>query len=204
MEVVPILRTQNRTQISRPSILALVFEDVTCQKFMIAHIFNLSKYLRLFITRWFVRINIRMEKARPWPTNIYGNQWRAVTLCYDWADKETVCDIIHEIDPLKIIIRYSRTVAAIGFRNVTDMVAARLMVSWSDIQWDADKLHAIVDPCDPEAMASDIEQWWWPVRFSVFGISVVHLADEHTYRHLRTVLKDRRHLLTGRIPMIGF
>jgi hypothetical protein len=182
-----------------------MFDGVPCQKFMVAHIFDSFEYLRLFINIGIVRINIRMEKVRPWPTNIYGNQWRSSALCFDWPDKETVFDAIQEIDPLKITVRSSRAVAAIAFRNVTEAVMGRLITSWSHTRWDADKLYAIVDPChDPDAMIAEVEQWWWPVKFSLFGVTMVHFSDEHTFRRLKVALKDRRHLLTGRIPVIEF
>jgi hypothetical protein len=53
-------------------------------------------------------------------------------------------------------------------------------------------------------VVADVEQWWWPARFSIFGVTVLHLADEQTYRRLRAALKGRRNLLTGRIPVIQF
>jgi hypothetical protein len=147
-----------------------------------------------------------METAATlWPINKYGTTWRRATMYFDWQDEEIVSAAIETINPLKITVRYRR-VGAIGFENTTDMVLYRLAepLPYGN-HWNPDKLTIIIDPCtDPDALASLVQERGENVRFSVFGVGVLDLADEGIYETLMNVLTERRSQFVGEYPVIEF
>jgi hypothetical protein len=146
-----------------------------------------------------------MKSSAPWPINKFGTSWRRALMYFDWHDEEIVWEAIEIIDPLKITVR-QRPVAAIGFGNIRDMVMHRLaeMLPYGK-HWDADNMCIIIAPCaDPEAMEAMVHEQMETVRFSVFGVAVLDLADQPTYRTLMNALADRSERFVGEAPVIEF
>ena len=138
-----------------------------------------------------------------WPTNEYGTTWRHAVMYYDWQDDPIVSEAIDTIDPLKITVR-SRSVAAIGFDSIAEMMIFRFadILPYGD-HWDQERMCIVVDPCsDPEVLRASIEEKMDTVRFSVFGVAALDLADEAIYRQLSAALGERRHGFLGEMPFI--
>jgi hypothetical protein len=99
-----------------------------------------------------------------------------------------------------------RAVAAIEFANIGDMVMHRLAETLpAGGVRDGENLTVVFDPYDaPEAMRAvcgdDTDE---PVAFSVFGVAVLDLADEHTYEKLLAALNECRRYV-GKAPVIEF
>jgi hypothetical protein len=100
-----------------------------------------------------------------------------------------------------------RAVAAIEFENIGDMVMHRRAETLpAGSVWDGEKLTVVFDPYDdPEAMRAvcgdDTDE---PVAFSVFGVAVLDLADEHTYEELLAAVAASCGRFVGEIPIIKF
>ena len=146
-----------------------------------------------------------MNAATLWPINQYGTTWRRVIMYFYCQDEQIVAEAIETIDPLKITVRYRR-VGAIGFENITDMVLYRLAEPLPHGKhWNPDNLTIILDPCtDVEARAVLAEERVENVRFSVFGVAMLDLADEGIYETLMNVLTERRSQFVGEYPVIEF
>jgi hypothetical protein len=146
-----------------------------------------------------------METSAPWPTNRYGTTWRRAILYFDWRDEEIVWEAIETTDPLKITVR-ERPVAVIGFDCVADMMMHRLADTLPfGKNWDVERMSIIIDPCtDPEAMAALVEEKMDTVRFSIFGVAVLDLADESVHRCLLAALEERGSRFVGETPVIEF
>jgi hypothetical protein len=146
-----------------------------------------------------------MKILAPWPFNRFGTPWRRALMYFDWQDEEILSEAILEIDPLKITVR-CRPVAAIGFESVAEMVMYRLAepIPYGP-HWDQERMCIIIDPCpDPDAMAALVEEQMDTIRFSIFGVAVVDLADEATYRQLSAALGERQVRFVGETPLIAF
>ncbi len=146
-----------------------------------------------------------MNAATSWPTNKYGTTWRRAVMYFDWQDEEIVAEAIETMSPLKITVRH-HPVAAIGFKNITDMVLCRVAEPLPyGRNWNPDKLTIIIDPCaDPDALASVVEEWMENVRFSVFGVSVLDFSDAGIYGALMDAFAERRLRFVGEYPVIEF
>jgi hypothetical protein len=146
-----------------------------------------------------------METTTHWPINQYGTSWRRGVMYFDWLDEQVVSQAIDMIDPCKITIR-CHAVAAIGFDSVGDMVTYRLAEPLPyGKNWDKDRLCIIIDPCsDPEALRTVVEESMDTVRFSVFGVALLDLADETIYRQLSAALEECHGQYVGEYPIIEF
>lgn len=146
-----------------------------------------------------------MSVPTPWPINNYGTTWRRAVMYFDWQDEEIVAEAIETIDPLKITVR-CHAVAAIGFENITDMVIHRIAETLPyGRSWNQDSLSIIIDPCaDPEALGALVEEQVENVRFSVFGVAVLDLADGGIYGTLMDAFAKRRSQFVGEYPVIEF
>jgi len=138
-----------------------------------------------------------------WPTNEYGTTWRHAVMYYDWQDDPIVSEAIDTIDPLKITVR-SRSVAAIGFDSIAEMMMYRLAEPLPyGTHWNQDSMCITIDPCsDPETLRRLVEEEMPTVQFSIFGVAVLDLADEAIYRQLSAALGERRHGFLGEMPFI--
>jgi hypothetical protein len=126
-------------------------------------------------------------------------------MVFDWRDEELIDEAIETIDPRTITVR-CRPVAAIGFDCVADMMMHRLADTLPfGKNWDVERMSIIIDPCiDPEAMAALVEEQMETVRFSIFGVAVLDLADESVHRQLLTGLEERQGRFVGETPVIEF
>jgi hypothetical protein len=71
--------------------------------------------------------------------------------------------------------------------------------------WDAENMTITIDPCDdPDTLRSVVDEQMENVRFSVFGIALLDLADEAVYRALMGALAHRRERIVGEAPAIEF
>jgi hypothetical protein len=127
-------------------------------------------------------------------------------MIFDWQDENIVDEAIETIDPYKITVVRYRPVAAIGFKRVADMVLHRLADRLPPTRkFDREAMCAVIDPCtDTEALCVLVEEEMDDVRFSIFGVAVLYLADEQTHGSLMTALADRRGRFVGEMPSIDF
>jgi hypothetical protein len=144
-----------------------------------------------------------MENSSPWPINRYGTSWRQAAFLFDWQDEDVVEEAIETVSPLKITVRY-RPVAAIGFETAADMVMHYLADTLPPTRkYDNEAMCAVIDPCtDTEALRSILRDDMPDVRFSIFGVGVLDLADQETYGSLMTALADRCDRFVGETPVI--
>jgi hypothetical protein len=124
---------------------------------------------------------------------------------FDWQDEQIVWEAIETTDPLKVTVR-DRPVAVIGFDCVADMMMHRLAATLPyGPHWDQERMCIIIDPCtNPEALEAVVEEQMHTVRFSVFGVAVLDLADEPIYRRLMAALEERQGRFVGETPVIEF
>lgn len=144
-----------------------------------------------------------MENSTLWPTNKYGTSWRKAAFFFDWQDEEVVEEAIETVDPLRITVRY-RSVAAIGFETVADMVMHFLADTLPPTRkYDNEAMCAVIDPCiDPKGLWALVEYEIPKARFSIFGVGVLDLADPETYELLMTALADRSDRFVGEMPVV--
>jgi len=124
---------------------------------------------------------------------------------FDWQDAEIVSEAIETISPLKITLR-CHPVAAIEFDCVGDMVMQFLADTIpSRSRWDNEGTAVIIDPCrDPVAMQAIVREQMENIRFSIFDVAMLDLADEGTDRRLTNALAERRERFVGEYPVIEF
>jgi hypothetical protein len=146
-----------------------------------------------------------MTNSAPWPTNEYGTPWRRASLCFDWQDEDVLDEAIESINPLMITVQY-HSVAVIGFDNDGDIVGHYIADTLPPPRkFDSEGMCAVIDPCaDPAALQALVEEKMDTVRFSVFGVGVLDLADEATHRALLAALSDRCERFVGEMPCIDF
>ena len=126
-------------------------------------------------------------------------------MIFDWRDESLVEDAIESLDPYKITFR-SRLVGIIGFDNEAEMVMHYLADTLPrPRRFDNNGMCAVLDPCrDPEGLQRLVDEEMDNVRFSIFGVALVHLADQETYRSLERALSDRRQPFVGEMPTVDF
>jgi hypothetical protein len=150
-------------------------------------------------------LNSGMRNLSTWPTNEFGTSWRRATFWFDWLDEDLVEEAIEAVSPLRITPRY-RFVAVVGFDTDADIVMHYLAETLpSGRRYDNENSCAVLDPCtDPEALLALVEYDMPTCRFSIFGVGVLDLADEQSYRLLLGALADRRGRFVGEMPVIEF